>query len=108
MGNNSVTIFHPPSQRTQRASRDAFDRVWSEDGWQLADQPDAAASADDEREELIARAEALGVKVRANAKAETIAARIAEHLAEHGGDPDGSDGDGTDDDDLDDDEADDA
>jgi hypothetical protein len=103
-----VTMFHPPSQRTQRASRDAFDRVWSEEGWQLADQSDAAASADDEREQLLARAEALGIKVRANAKAETIAARIAEHLAEHGEDAVGTDDDDLDDHDLDDDEADDA
>lgn len=88
MGDTSVTMFHPPSERTQRASRDAFERVWAAEGWRLVDdEPDGPPAPDGnelDREVLLAEAEALGIKVRANAKTETIAARIAEHRATAG------------------------
>lgn len=33
----AVTMFHPPSGRTQRASADAYERVWKAEGWELVE-----------------------------------------------------------------------
>lgn len=87
-----VKMRHEKSQVVQDTSRDAFDRVWSQEGWRLIEESAASATANEveelDRDVLLARAEELGIRVRGNAKAETIAARIEEHLARHGDDPD--------------------
>lgn len=36
----AVTMFHAPSGQTQRASQDAYERVWKEQGWVLVEQPE--------------------------------------------------------------------
>jgi len=87
MGDHSVTMFHPPSERTSRASADAFARVWSQEGWQLVDdvppvpENTPAPAGDDRRDALRAEAESLGINVRGDAKAETIERKIAEARA---------------------------
>ncbi len=86
MGDHSVTMFHPPSERTQRASADAFERVWAAEGWQLVDESDRPPAPDgppapdavDRLDALRAEAESLGVKVRRDAKPETLERKIAE------------------------------
>jgi hypothetical protein len=35
----AITMYHPQSERTQRASRDAFDAVWSTEGWEIVETP---------------------------------------------------------------------
>lgn len=74
-----VTMHNPQSGVTQEASRAAYDRVWSQEGWQLVDTPATEVDAD----LVAARAEAdeLGVSYHPKAKAETILAKIAEHKA---------------------------
>ena len=77
----AVTMFHPPSGRTQRASADAYERVWKAEGWTLVVEPEPPAS-DDRLADLRAEAQALGLKVHPAAKAETIEKKIAEARAE--------------------------
>lgn len=42
----AVTMLHPASDRVQRASRDAFERVWQHEGWVLlaSDEPGTESS----------------------------------------------------------------
>lgn len=58
-----VTMFNPQSQVTQEASQDAFDRLYSKEGWvRVADAP----VVDDELEALRSEAIELGVEWKGN------------------------------------------
>lgn len=41
----AVTMLHPPSERVQQASRDAFERVWQHQGWVLVEDEPAPAES---------------------------------------------------------------
>lgn len=78
-----VTMFNPQSGVTQEASRDAYDRVYAADGWQLVDSPAVDSPAvDDALAAARAEADAAGVAWHHSAKADTIRAKIAERKAE--------------------------
>lgn len=68
---------HPQSGVVQQASSDAYERLWRGEGWVIVEEP-PAPEADGRLVELRAEADALGLKVHPNAKAETIERKIAE------------------------------
>jgi hypothetical protein len=102
MAAEKVRIVHPTTGHESEVSRSAFERRSSKLGWVLADShpgearfhnpgeltdtfsaPVTPGSAD-EREILVAEAEALGLKVHHRAKPETIRRQIDKRKAEAG------------------------
>lgn len=100
MAGEKVRIVHPASGRESEVSRGAFERRSSKLGWVLADSRPGETrfhnpgelsdtfsapvepGSDDEREVLVAEAEALGLKVHHRAKPETIRRQIAKAKAD--------------------------
>jgi hypothetical protein len=100
MAADKVRIVHPETGAESEVSRSAFDRRSSKLGWVLADRPPGEVrfhnpseitetssapvepGSADEREILVAEAEALGLKVHHRAKPETIRRQIDKRKAE--------------------------
>ncbi|PSK96694.1 hypothetical protein CLV30_12576 [Haloactinopolyspora alba] len=102
-------MLHPQSGRVQRASREAFDRVWSHEGWQLtAEKPTPQEPATGEKPldklkvpELRAYAADQGIDLGDASKKADILAAI-EAATEDSGANDAEDEDHEDDDESDD------